>query len=386
MNPRIAIFIGLLLALSAGAQTDSVVVRFEVVAPGLVPDSSVFVAGSPTEWGYWAPDGVKLDYVGNSKWVGDVQMAHPQTFEYKFTLGDWGHEAADAQGFPWANQTESTAPGLVIRDTVVGWLEGGETPKRIVGQVTGELRIYEDWGAPGLLPRDVRVWFPPGYFEQPEIWCNLLVMHDGQNVFDPATSNFGVDWAVDETLDSLIRQGLSRPVIVLAADCTENRGPEYSPGPEGKAYMDWVVNALVPWAQETFRVRKGAAHTVVAGASMGGLISFMLAEQHPEVFGAAICMSPAFAYLDFNYAEEVAGRDWPADAGSFWIDNGTVGLEEKLQGGVDQMHTTLQSLGAHFKLTIDEGGKHFEADWARRFPEAYRWVESELTRRLTESH
>jgi hypothetical protein len=328
MNPRIAIFLAMQLALPAAAQSDSVTVRFEVIAPGLVPDSSIFVAGSPAEWGYWAPDGVRLDYVGNSQWAGDLQMAHPQTFEYKFTLGDWGHEAADAQGFPWANQTAITAPDLVIRDTVVGWLEGGETPKRIVGQVTGDLRIYEDWGAPGLLPRDVRVWFPPGYFEQPEMWCNLLVMHDGQNVFDPETSNFGVDWAVDEALDSLTR----------------------------------------------------------AGASMGGLISFMLAEQHPEVFGGAICMSPAFAYLDFNYAEEVAGRDWPEAAGSFWIDNGTVGLEEQLQPGVDQMRSALTSLGARYKLTIDEGGKHFEADWARRFPEAYRWIESELTRRLTESH
>ena len=35
-------------------------------------------------------------------------------------------------------------------------------------------------------------------------------MHDGQNIFDPVTSSFGVDWQIDEVADSLIRANLSK--------------------------------------------------------------------------------------------------------------------------------------------------------------------------------
>jgi len=40
-------------------------------------------------------------------------------------------------------------------------------------------------------------------------------MHDGQNIVDPSTSAFQVDWQLDETADSLIRQELIEPIIIV---------------------------------------------------------------------------------------------------------------------------------------------------------------------------
>ena len=371
------------------AQVDSVSVQFRVLAPGLSPDSSVYLAGSPSAWGIWRPDGVRLGYVGDGVWAGQVNMAYPQTFEYKFTLGLWSHEALDSEGFPWENQTASVAENLLIEAQIDDWLAGGDPPRRIQGQVTGQVDRIENWEWPGLQRRDVHVWVPPGYTEQPEMFCDVLFMHDGQNVFDPVTSNFGVDWGVDETLDSLIRLGHLHPTLLVTADCTDHRSTEYAPGPGGEAYLDWVTKGLLPWLARNYRVHEGPLHTTVAGASMGGLISFMLAERHPEAFGAAICMSPAFVYNGLDYPEVVGSRPWPTEAGYFYIDNGGVGLEEVLQPGVDRMRSVLTDLGldsTDFSVQQFPEGHHFEADWGARFGDAIQETSSALDRRRMNNH
>ena len=46
--------------------------------------------------------------------------------------------------------------------------------------------------------RDVLVYLPPGYRRSRRRYP-VLYMHDGQNVFDAATSFTGVEWGIDET-------------------------------------------------------------------------------------------------------------------------------------------------------------------------------------------
>ena len=79
--------------------------------------------------------------------------------------------------------------------------------------------------------------------------------------------HLGVDWGVDEVMDSLIRSGQTRPTIVVAADYTDARADEYAPGAGGEAYMDWLVNGLLPWIRKHYRVHEGPLHTTVAGAT-----------------------------------------------------------------------------------------------------------------------
>jgi predicted alpha/beta superfamily hydrolase len=67
-----------------------------------------------------------------------------------------------------------------------------------------------------ILPRDVIVWLPPGYSENSAKRYPVLYMHDGQNLFDPKTASFGVDWQIDETADSLIRNGIISELIIVA--------------------------------------------------------------------------------------------------------------------------------------------------------------------------
>src|ERR1700757_1877206 len=78
--------------------------------------------------------------------------------------------------------------------------------------------------------RDVLVYLPPGYRRFSRKRYPVLYLHDGQNVFDAATSFAGVEWGVDETAQRLIKKKLIEPLIVVAvANTGENRIHEYAP-------------------------------------------------------------------------------------------------------------------------------------------------------------
>jgi len=238
----------------------------------------------------------------------------------------------------------------------------------------GRFVVHEQLGVQGLLDRKVTVWLPDRYDSNPEERFGVLYLHDGQNVFDPARSSFGTEWAADEAVEALMASGELPAMIVVGVDNTSHRREEYAPGPVGDAYRDWFAGALREFIDATYRTRTAPADRWVGGASMGGLVSFMLAWEHPELYGAAICMSPAFKYLNFDYP---AGLEGPAPACThFYIDNGTEALEAELQPGVDAMVARLPELGCRedtcFTLFIEQGARHFEADWARRLPGALR--------------
>src|SRR5207249_2023837 len=77
--------------------------------------------------------------------------------------------------------------------------------------------------------RDVFVYLPPGYRRFSSRRYPVLYMHDGQNVFDAATSFAGVEWGVDETAQRLIHRKLIEPLIIVAvANIGEERVDEYA--------------------------------------------------------------------------------------------------------------------------------------------------------------
>lgn len=246
--------------------------------------------------------------------------------------------------------------------------------------VTGNLVYQRSVKGGGLADRDVVVWLPPGYEENSDEHYPVLYMHDGQNLFDPATSYAGVDWSIDEAMDRLIRSGRVAPMIVVGVYNSADRTAEYSPGEMGTTYMAFIIDVVKPMIDQAYRTRPERQHTLVGGASSGGTISFMLAWDHPEIFSGAICMSPAFKVgpgqdfspFDFiGYFEKT--RALPRDV-FFYIDNGGVGLDEILQPGIEDMLGSLERWGYRasedWVFNRDPNAKHDEAAWAMRFPDA----------------
>lgn len=277
------------------------------------------------------------------------------------------------------------APALAESDKV--YLTGGtaaldnwdpaKTEKELAGGITGTVVYHRNLKAGNLKPRDLIVWLPPGY-EYGRRRYPVLYMHDGKNVFDPATSTFGVDWRLDETADSLIRKGEMEPAIIVGIYNTPDRMEEYVPGNMGAAYMDFVVNTVKPLVDQKYRTMTGRRHTLTGGSSAGGTIAFMLAWEHPEVFSKAICMSPAFKIMHIDYVKEVRAYTGRKKKLKFYIDNGGIDLEARLQPGIDEMLQALQLQGylkgKDYIWVQKKEAQHNEAAWAKRMPTAFKFM------------
>ena len=107
-------------------------------------------------------------------------------------------------------------------------------------------------------------------------------------------------------------------------------------------------------------------------------MAFMLAWEYPEVFSKAICMSPAFKIQHIDYVDDVLNYSGKKKKLYFYIDNGGIELEEKLQPGIDEMLQALKAKGykenKDFVWVKAPQDKHSEGAWARRMPLALKLI------------
>lgn len=343
----------------------------EMYSPDLPDTTDVYITGSIAEIGNWDPSRVKMRKLGEHRWRFCIQGDVPDLIEYKFTLGTWEKEAGGANGLPLQNFILKPKGDTLIQHDIYFWLDGERrVPK---GKVTGHVDYLGKMKAKGLLDRELIVWLPPEYDENSSKRFPVLYMHDGQNLFDPATSSFGVDWQIDETLDSLSKLGTLDIPIVVGIYNTAERTADYTVGKQSQDYMKFVVEIVKPFIDKTYRTLSDAKNTAIGGSSYGGLISFKLAWEYPQVFSKAFCLSPALKIQNIDYVQNVIDSE-KRDV-IFYIDNGGLGLEEQLQPGIDEMLNALESKGYKKGKDLfwvnDKKARHFESDWAKRMPHAF---------------
>jgi len=357
-------------------------VNFVLNSPDLPGDTTVFITGSVEQLGSWNPGRVKMDSLGGHRWQKEIRVENPGLIEYKYTLGSWDREGAGPTGAPLQNLSVQVKGDTTTDDLILLWTKAGQKPT-FHGQITGTVEYHRAMKGEGLRDRDVVVWLPPDYKQSSKRRYPVLYMQDGQNAFDPATSAFGVDWQADETVDGLIRAHQIPPLIIVGIYNTRDRTPEYSPGEKGTAYMNFVVNKLKRFIDSTYRTKPDRRNTFVCGSSMGGLISFMLAWEHSDVFSGAICMSPAFldpsaAHPQWNYVSDFLNSSTKKPPIFFYIDIGGIGVDQILGPGVDKMIAALKTKGFRegkdFVFFKDPAAHHSEADWAKRLPNAFKLV------------
>lgn len=265
--------------------------------------------------------------------------------------------------------------------------------------VEGTVKVCRDVYSPTTDDhRDLQVYLPPTYASS-EARYPVLYMHDGQNLFDEATSHAG-EWRVDENFAALSAEGIE--AIVVGIPNVEKIKPSarltqygafhsyrFDIPPEGDAYLAFVCETVKPLIDAEFRTKPERAHTGIMGSSMGGLISFYAYFHCPTMFGFAGVMSPAFWVTGddafFTYAEQQPHLD-----GKLYMDIGTdeLGLErpEDQRPGIDselyltgarRMHEILlmrgYQPGEDYLYVEEKDALHHEIAWARRFPDAMRF-------------
>ena len=266
--------------------------------------------------------------------------------------------------------------------------------------VTGIVKVCQGVVSPQLdNRRDVLVYLPPAYATSSARYP-VIYFHDGQNVFDAATS-FSGEWGADETLEALAGEGLAAIAVALPnldGLVTGTRLDEYSPwrstyldrGGLGNAYLAFIVETVKPLIDAAFRTQPDRAHTHLVGSSMGGLISLYGFQRYADIFGGVGVFSPAFWFADddapFRYTESA-----PFRGGRVYMDIGTQEVRANPDDpgvpaitsatyleGARRMVSLLRAKGYRDGVDLlyieDEGAIHHESAWARRLPDALRFL------------
>ena len=228
------------------------------------------------------------------------------------------------------------------------------------------------------LNRSRRIWIylPEGYNATAKKYP-VLYMQDGQNIFDSYYSGKG-EWNVDECLDSLIKNG-KPAAIVIGIDSGLQRVTEYNPynnetfgEGEGDKYTDFIISTLKPFIDCHYNTLPSKENTIIAGSSMGGLITYYAMLRHPDVFGKAGIFSPAFwaapaiKGLTDSLAQRLNGKLF------FYVG----GLEG--ENYLDDCRDIAEKVGARSGTMIyyinDPVGNHGWQAWKKWFAEFYNWI------------
>jgi enterochelin esterase-like enzyme len=312
--------------------------------------------------------------------------------EYKFTLGSWDREALGPSGTVMPNFKLTVNESQAVKHTLDRWKKD---PREYMADwagsgVQGSLVYWQDVESAFLdLSRHIVIWLPPGYDAERESGYPVLYMHDGQNLFDPRMGgSAGNVWDVDDAIVRLVDRGVMPPVIVVGAFNTADRMWEYSPWHRAPDYARFLIEELMPRVNAEFNTLTGPEHTSVMGSSMGGLASYYLVTNHPDVFGACGCVSSAFQLNEeglsrftgmepkgavsdtpFIVRDIEAGLRFPEGV-RYWFDYGTEGLDATYRASHDALRAAFLAQGwqegADFAIRVYPGADHNEASWRDR--------------------
>jgi enterochelin esterase-like enzyme len=270
----------------------------------------------------------------------------------------------------------------------------------------GRLDHYRAFPSRYADPRNVSVWLPPGYDPDGPPYA-VLYMHDGQNLFDPATGYGGKEWGVDEAATRLIAEGKMRRTIVVGIWNTPKRLREYVPAkafdrlparymdrvrglyggdPLSDGYLKFIVRELKPFVDRTYNTAPGRGSTYIMGSSMGGLISLYALTEYPDVFAGAGCLSTHWPLLLPPEGQELSDADRNAVASAFeaylraslpragthriWFDYGSETLDRHYAAYQARIDRLVEARGWHkgrdYESRNFPGAPHNEDAWRAR--------------------
>jgi predicted alpha/beta superfamily hydrolase len=232
-----------------------------------------------------------------------------------------------------------------------------------------------------LAPRDILVHVPAGAFESSRRYP-VLYMHDGQNLFDAATS-FAGEWEVDETLQRLATEGLEL-IVVGIPNGGDARVNEYMPFPwrggsrEGgglaATYVRFLVEHVKPAVDAAFPTLPDRTATGILGSSFGGTVSLWAAVENGQTFGLVGAMSSSVPPGQEPLLERL--RSVTPRPDRIYLDVGGAEGDRGFRENVVRVRDAFVAAGLHdgeeLRYVHEDGAIHHESAWARRLPDALR--------------
>ncbi len=229
-----------------------------------------------------------------------------------------------------------------------------------------------------LQKRRIWVYLPPNYEKDSTKRYPVCYMHDGQNVFE--NGGYG-SWSMHKMLNARALEG-KEVGIVVAIDNTSKRLGEYTPFANtqydsialGDAYLEAIVNHIIPYINTHYRTVTDREHTMLCGSSLGGLISYYGGFKADSVFGRIGAISPSFWYCKTDLERYISTTicRYPHHTKLYFICG-----DSESESTVDNMQafynaTLAKGIPAEaMKYEVVTGGKHNEACWSKQIQHVY---------------
>lgn len=378
------LFLPLLLfvSVSALAQPYNVHIELRTLPPNHPSEAAIYIAGS---FNGWNPQNEDYKFKRDDKGGYYLDLKFDAgTYEYKITRGGWDKVECKKNGAGIENRKLTIAGHVTLPLDVEEWQDRFGAPVRI-STANKQVKVIDTAFLIPQLNRLRRIWIylPENYSASTDRFP-VLYMHDGQNVFDDATS-FSGEWGVDECIDSM----KNKCIVVAVDNGAQKRINEYCPYDfslrtvglsnadslnkgEGGLYVDFLATVLKPFIDNNYRTLKDKENTFIAGSSMGGIISMYAILQYPKVFGGAGVFSPAF-WVGPKIFDDIKAKGRGVEAKIYFYAGGQEGetMVPLTQKAFDEMSKISQS---RMVIEINENGKHNEARWRTEFPAFYKWI------------
>lgn len=347
--------------------TETATISFEVTSTG--GPGPVCITGDHATLGNWEPAAVRMQ-LRDGLWKTTLDLPKNTWVEFKITDGTWNREAVIPESAGSRNLRLFVEQDQHVQLRVEDWLKDESS---VSETIQGKVDYLGIRSYPGLRDREVIVWLPTAYLQNPTKRFPVLYAHDGQNMVDHRTAFSNTDWRADDTIEYMVENNHIDPPIMVGIYNTKDRLEEYNDTELGRLYLEFIVSDLKPFIDNQYRTERSVSSTAVIGSSMGGLISFLAAWYYPNVFGQAACLSPMFWGKTTVHVETwrmVENNPEHELRANIYIDNGTAELERKLMPGCKQMLRVLKARGYKKNKNLvwfrDEGAWHNEHAWAER--------------------
>jgi predicted alpha/beta superfamily hydrolase len=371
------LLLSILLIISYLSAFSQLTIRVTAIPPNTAADTKIYALGN---FNNWNPNDTSkiLKRQNDGSWAITFTPSM-SALEFKFTQFNWSPPEATAQGTYRPNRTFTYNGGVQTVNLTIECWEGASCG---TSTAAANVRILSNTFSMPQLGKTRRIWLylPPQYSDTSKRFP-VMYMHDGQNLFDRATTAFGTEWQVDETLNTLATQGDKGCIVVGIDHGGGSRLDEYSAyrnarygGGQGAAYAKFIVETLKPYIDANFRTKSDRLNTAIGGSSMGGLISMYAAAEYQNVFSKALIFSPSFWFADSCYTQvQQRGKRFGM---RYYFMAGT-NEDADLVGQMNRMTTQLRGLGYtddEVKTVYKADGQHSEWFWAREYGDGYKWL------------
>ncbi|WP_231388279.1 alpha/beta hydrolase [Sphingobacterium hungaricum] len=342
----------------------------------------------------WLPKQIlvgEFPAVNESKQVV-IENVKAGLFEFKFTRGDWKTLASTTKG-----NLEGPLKTIISQDTTLNATVDGWRDDFPASTLSPQVHVLDSaFYLPELdVNRRVWIYLPKDYANSKKRYP-VLYMHDGQDLFDEATSKGRIgplEWSVDETIDASSHDAIV--VAIAHAEDIKQRQDEYFikpninfPNPKGEQYLASIVNTLKPYVDKNYRTLPDKKHTAMAGSSVGGLLTFYAGLLYPETFANLGILSPSIWLDEGNIANTIHNvQDKKSiKKQAYYFYGGGNESRIKPDSSVVKMHSDIRLITSELEknihptieISINPEGRHGAWYWQKAFPEFFEWWQKRI--------